>query len=253
VYLQTTSAPGIAKDWSRHYGLTVWLHTDKPFQSFDFVIQDCDHEMFLTKVGAERGWHQILIPFRSFGKFAYYQPPDAKQNNLLDLDGLFQFGIKPGGDVPATLYLADIRLTNARELPKVNAAAELPATFKGDFAKITQLVPDIYGVNVGLWAPELLDEASVRAQKPLNLSVVRYPGGLRADEEDWQKTLKAKDSNVDTDEFLDWCATIKCKPMFIANVGDGTPEQAAAWVKYVNQTRKGPRVALWEIGNEIYG
>ena len=32
------------------------------------------------------------------------------------------------------------------------------------------------------------------------------------------------------------------------------PEMAAAWVKYVNQTRKnGPKVQLWEIGNEIYG
>jgi len=253
VYLQTASAPGITKDWSRHYALTVWLYTDKPFQSFDFVIQDRDHEMFLTKVGAERGWHRILIPFRSFAKFAYYQPPDAKENNKLDLDGVFQFGIKPGGDVPATLYLADVRLSNQRELAKVNAPSELPATFKGNFSRVVQLVPDVYGVNVGLWAPELLDEVSVAAQKPLNLSVVRYPGGLRADEEDWQKTLKDKDSNVDTDEFLDWCAKTGSKPMFIANVGDGTPEKAAAWVKYVNQTRKGPPVKLWEIGNEVYG
>lgn len=41
--------------------------------------------------------------------------------------------------------------------------------------------------------------------------------------------------------------------MFTANVGDGTPERAAEWVKYVNHGRKGPRVELWEIGNEIYG
>jgi alpha-L-arabinofuranosidase len=99
----------------------------------------------------------------------------------------------------------------------------------------------------------LIDAASANAEKQLSLGVVRYPGGLRADEEDWQKTLKAKDFNVDTDEFLDWCQKMSCRPMFTANVGDGSPELAAAWVKYVNQTRKGPKVQLWEIGNEIYG
>ncbi len=252
-FLQTPGAKGMLNDWSKHYGVTVWLYTDKPYQAFDFVIQDRDHEMFLTKVGASRGWHQILIPFRSFTKFAYFQPPEAKQNNKLDLDGIFQIGIKPGGDVPATLYLADIQVTNARELAKVKAAPELPAVFRGDVAKVSQKIPDIYGINVGLWAPEVIDAASASVEKQLNLGVVRYPGGLRADEEDWQKTLKAKDSSVDTDEFLDWCAKTGSKPMFTANVGDGTPERAAAWVKYVNQTRKGPKVQLWEIGNEIYG
>ncbi len=252
-YFQTPSATGLVNDWSKHYGVTVWLYTEKPYQAFDFVIQDRDHEMFLTKVGASRGWHQILIPFRSFTKFPYYQPPEAKQNNKLDLDGVFQFGIKPGGDVPGTLYLASIGVTNVRALAQEKAPAEALATFKADANKPGPKIPAIYGINVGLWAPELLDAASVRVEKPLNLGVVRYPGGLLSDEEDWQKTLKDHDFHIDTDEFLAWCESTNCKPMFTANVGDGTPERAAAWVKYVNQTRKGPKVELWEIGNEIYG
>ena len=252
-FIRPASANGMIADWSKHYGVTVWLYTDKPYQSFDFVIQDRDHEMFWTKVGAGRGWNQLLIPFRAFSKFPYFQPPEAKANNKLDLDGIFQFGIKPGGDVPATLYLANLQLTNARELVKVKGPAELPAIFQGDLAKVVQKIPDIYGVNVGKWVPDLLDGASFGPEKQLGLGVVRYPGGLLSDEEDWQKTLKAKDSNIDTDEFLDWCAKSGCRPMFTANVGDGTPELAAAWVKYVNQTRKGPKVKLWEVGNEIYG
>jgi Carbohydrate binding domain (family 11) len=252
-FIQTPNAPGILSDWSKHYGVSVWLYTDKPYQSFDFVIRDRDHEMFFARVGSARGWHQILIPFRSFTKFAYYQPPEAKQNNKLDLDGLFQFGIKPGGEVPGTLYLANVQVTNTRELTRVKASAELPAIFKGDLSNVSQKIPDIYGINVATWAPELTDPASLPKEKALNLGVVRYPGGLSSDEEDWQKTLKAKDFRVDTDEFLDWCAATRCKPMFTANVGDGTPALAAAWVKYVNQTRKGPKVQLWEIGNEVYG
>lgn len=252
-YLQTAGASGMLKDWSKHYALSVWLYTEKAYQAFDFVIQDRDQEMFLSKVGASRGWHRILIPFRSFRKFGYFQPPEAKQNNKLDLDGVFQFGIKPGGDVPGTLYLAKVDVTNARELPKEKQPAELSATFKGDPKRVVRSIPAIYGLNVGLWAPEILDPTSARVTEPLHLGVVRYPGGLRADEEDWQKTLKAKDFNVDTDEFLNWCQATGCTPMFTANVGDGTPERAAAWVEYTNRKRSGPQVSLWEIGNEVYG
>jgi len=247
------ASAGMITDWSKHYAATVWLYTGKPYQSFDFVILDRDHEMFWTKVGAGRGWNQILIPFRAFTKFPYFQPPEAKPNNQLDLDGIFQFGVKPGGEVPGTLYLSNLQLSNARELVKEQAPAELPAIFQGDLAKVVQKIPDIYGINVGKWAPDLIDPASFGAQKQLALGVVRYPGGLISDEEDWRKTLKAKDANVDTDEFLDWCEKYRCKPMFTVNVGDGTPELAAEWVKYENQTRKGPKVQLWEVGNEIYG
>jgi len=252
-FIRPASASGMIADWSKHYAVTVWLYTDKPYQSFDFVILDRDHEMFWTKVGAARGWNQISIPFRAFTKFPYFQPPEAKPNNKLDLAGIYQFGIKPGGEVPATLYLANIQLTNARELVKVKAPAELPAIFEGDLAKVVQKIPDIYGINVGKWVPDLTDAASFGAEKQLRLGVVRYPGGLLSDEEDWRKTLAAKDTNIDTDEFLDWCEKSGCKPMFSVNVGDGTPELAAAWVKYVNQKRRGPKVQLWEVGNEIYG
>jgi hypothetical protein len=252
--VRTPGCVGMFTDWSKHYGILVWLYTDKPFQSFDFVIQDRDHEMFLTKVGAGRGWNQILIPFRNFFKFPYYQPPEAKQNNLLDLDGVHIYGIKPGGEVSGTLHIAKVEVTNQRELAKVVQPPVLPAVFKADLAKQIQAIPDIYGINVGLWAPEMLDAASVELHKAANWGSVRYPGGLRSDWEDWEKTLKDKDFHVDTDEFLDWCAEVKCRPMFTANVGDGTPAQAARWVEYVNKKRtKGPRVEHWEIGNEIYG
>jgi len=247
------AATGMPTDWSKHYGLTLWLYSDKPYQAFDLTIRDRDQELFVGKVGAGRGWTQVLVPFRSFTKFQYWQPPEAKPNGQLDLEAVTWFGIKPGGDTPGDFCVADVQLSNLRELPKAKAPAELAAVFQGDLRKTMRAIPDIYGVNVGLWAPDAIAAESLPAEKELGLGVVRYPGGLRADEEDWQKTLQAKDSNVDTDEFLNWCEKIGCRPLFTANVGDGSPELAAAWVKYVNQTRKGPKVKLWEIGNEVYG
>ena len=253
-YILPPNAAGMPTDWSKHYALTLWVYSDKPYQAFDLTIRDRDQELFVSKVGASRGWHQVLVPFRNFSKFQYWQPPEAKPNNQLDLSTVNWFGVKPGGDTPGAIYLADVQLSNLRELAVVKGPAELSAVFLGDSSKIVQAIPDIYGVNVGLWAPDSVDPESLPFVKQLGLGVVRYPGGLRADEENWQKTLQAKDSNVDTDEFLNWCEKIQCRPMFTANVGDGSAELASAWVKYVNQTRKsGPKVKLWELGNELYG
>ena len=254
--LQFPQAEGIQRDWSKHYAVSFWLFTDKPYQSVDVTLQDRDKEYFQVKVGASRGWHEVLVPFRTFPKFPYYQPPDAIQNNKLDLDGtgVFQMGFKPGGDIPGTMYIADVKITNQRELQKAAVLPVLPAVFKGSLSKTEQKIPEIYGINVGLWAPDMLDAASVEVEKPIGLDVVRYPGGLRADEEDWQETLKAKDFRIDTDEFLDWALKMGVEPMFTADVGDGTPQRAADWVTYVNKTRtQGPKVEYWEIGNEVYG
>jgi Carbohydrate binding domain (family 11) len=253
VFIRADAAPGMWRDFSEHYALSAWLYTDKAFQAVDFVIYDRDSEMFTSRVGASRGWNQVLIPFRSFSKFPYFQPPEAKQNNKLDLDGVAQLGIKPGGEVPSRMYLASLGLTNQRELVKVKAPPLLAAQLTGDLTQPIQAIPNIYGMNVGKWAPDLLDGKSQPFHEALGMGVVRYPGGLLSDEEDWRKTLRAKDQNVDTDEFLDWCDKQGCTPMFTANVGYGTPELAAEWVKYVNHTRKGKKVQLWEIGNEIYG
>lgn len=63
-----------------------------------------------------------------------------------------------------------------------------------------------------------------------------------------------------TDEFLQYCLDIPCEPLLVANLGggmppgEGTPEEAAAWVRYCNVDRRAPRpVQWWAIGNETWG
>jgi len=57
-----------------------------------------------------------------------------------------------------------------------------------------------------------------------------------------------------TDEFLQYCKLIGAQPQIALNLGTGTPEEAAAWVKYVNE-HWGDRSGglLWELGNELWG
>jgi len=57
-----------------------------------------------------------------------------------------------------------------------------------------------------------------------------------------------------TDEFLRFCQLIGAQPQIALNLGTGTPEEAAQWVKYVND-RWGDKKGglLWELGNELWG
>ena len=246
--------PSLFRDWSRHWGLTFWMYTDKPYQQVDVTIQDRDHEMFLATTGSTKGWNQVILPFKDFAKYPYYQPPEAKQNGRFDLDGVFQISFKPSGDIPGSLMVKNIAVTNRRAVERAKGPSQDKARFTADLSKTIKPIGDIYGINMGYWAPEILDTASRALEKALHLGTVRYPGGLIADETHWEDVLKAKDFHVDTDEFLDWCASVGVQPMFTANVGSGSPDESARWVEYVNHKRtKGPKVAYWEIGNEIYG
>jgi alpha-N-arabinofuranosidase len=54
-----------------------------------------------------------------------------------------------------------------------------------------------------------------------------------------------------TDELLDLAHKLGAATQIGVNAGNGTPEEAAAWVRYCNDPTE--RVSLWEIGNELYG
>jgi alpha-N-arabinofuranosidase len=119
----------------------------------------------------------------------------------------------------------------------------------------------------------------IRALKP---PIVRYPGGNFASQYHWRDGVGRRDTrpvrhdrawqvyepnDVGTDEFLEWCRLIGTEPYLCVNTGDGTPEEAAAWVEYCNgpaDSEHGARraanghpepygVVYWGIGNETYG
>jgi alpha-N-arabinofuranosidase len=57
-----------------------------------------------------------------------------------------------------------------------------------------------------------------------------------------------------TDQLLEFCRLIGAKPQIALNLGSGTPEEAAGWVKYVDARFDGSRGGLlWELGNELWG
>jgi len=119
----------------------------------------------------------------------------------------------------------------------------------------------------------------IRALTP---PIVRYPGGNFASNYHWQDGVGPRDqrpvrfdqawnvfepNDVGTDEFIEFCQLVGTEPYLCVNTGDGTPEEAAAWVEYCNgsvDTRYGAvraanghpepyGVVYWGIGNETYG
>jgi alpha-N-arabinofuranosidase len=57
-----------------------------------------------------------------------------------------------------------------------------------------------------------------------------------------------------TDELLEFCKLIHAEPQIALNLGSGTPEEAAEWVKYVDDRFAGGHGGLrWELGNELWG
>jgi alpha-L-arabinofuranosidase len=124
----------------------------------------------------------------------------------------------------------------------------------GDPADVlTEKINDgIFGINAALWDGDLPKPATAQYVKEVNHAVLRYPGGLRADDDHWEEILNKKDWMTDAVEFLDFCKQTNTTPMFTVNFGSGTPEEAAKWVKHVNVDLKA-NVKYWEVGNELYG
>lgn len=241
-------------NWSKHWGLKFDLYSTRPYQSINVQISDAGNELYIASCGGPQGWSEIIVPFKDFYKFPYYQPADAKHNGIFDLENVQKIDIKPAGEGLSSTFLIDnIRLTNSRTVQEIVAPAEKEVVITGNFnSKIVEKIQSgIFGINAQFWDGDLLSPKTSEFVKEINHKVIRFPGGLSADEYHWKEAL-GKDGIVDIDEFMNFCKKTNCEPMITVNFGTGTPEEAAAWVRYLNIEKK-HNVRLWEVGNELYG
>ena len=110
-----------------------------------------------------------------------------------------------------------------------------------------------------------LDPEVLRVAKDWHIPILRLAGNYSSGYH-WREGIGPRESRptvrnvawwgVDshqfgTDEYLELAKRIGATAQIAANAGNGTPEEAAAWVRYCNA--KSRRVRLWEIGNELYG
>lgn len=112
-----------------------------------------------------------------------------------------------------------------------------------------------------------LDPDAVAMAKAMDTTLVRF-GGNFTSTYDWRNGIGPRDKRISmmnlswgipeyntfgTDEFLHFCSLIGAEPQFALNLGDGTPQQAADWVRYIDQHWHQHSGLLWELGNELWG
>jgi alpha-N-arabinofuranosidase len=117
-------------------------------------------------------------------------------------------------------------------------------------------------------AVEGMDPDMIALAKALRSPLVRFGGNFTSGYH-WRDGIGPIDERVTmlnqawgmpeynhfgTDEFLRFCELIGSEPQIALNLGSGTPEEAAAWVRYVNGKWPGGHGGLlWELGNELWG
>ncbi|WP_149196158.1 alpha-N-arabinofuranosidase [Luteimonas suaedae] len=178
-------------------------------------------------------------------------------------------------------------------------AAEVRATLRADapgdtvsrhiFGQFAEhLGSGIYG---GIWVGEDSPIPNTRgyrndvveALRRLEVPVVRWPGGCFADEYHWREGIGPRDqrpvrvnthwggveepNTFGTHEFMDFAELIGTDAYVSGNVGNGTPEEMAAWVEYITsdtkstlaeERRANGREQPWKlpffgVGNELWG
>lgn len=156
----------------------------------------------------------------------------------------------------------------------------LAASITVDPNHVVQPIPhSMFGTNVEwinngneIWDVDRngLRSDVIREAQSLGITLIRFPGGVFSDYYDWRNgigngprktTIHYPDGPKSThyfgtDEALDFANKVGARLLITVNAGSGTPEDAAAWVEYVNgKNGKNPRkdrVEYWEIGNELY-
>ncbi len=115
---------------------------------------------------------------------------------------------------------------------------------------------------------EGMDPDVLRMARDLKPSVIRFGGNFTSGYH-WRDGIGPREKRVSelnlawgipeyntfgTDEFLRFCELVHAQPQIALNLGTGTPEEAADWVKYVDEhwgDKQGG--LLWELGNELWG
>ncbi|MFB6153645.1 MAG: alpha-N-arabinofuranosidase [Halodesulfurarchaeum sp.] len=177
-------------------------------------------------------------------------------------------------------------------LHRTDPIGEIESTIYGHFAE--HLGRCIYG---GIWVGEDEDRVpteggirrdTVELLAELDMPVLRWPGGCFADDYHWtdgigpredrptrrnafwtqgRSEIPEEPNSFGTEEFIRLCELLDTEPYLAANVGSGTPGEAADWLEYcnydgdtelVNRRRANGSeephdVKYWGVGNENWG
>jgi alpha-N-arabinofuranosidase len=113
-----------------------------------------------------------------------------------------------------------------------------------------------------------MDPEVIAMSRDMKTTVLRFGGNFTSGYH-WRDGIGPRDKRVSmlnlawgipeynqfgTNEFLEYCRLIGAEPQIALNLGSGTPQEAADWVRYVNAHWGDHQGGLlWELGNELWG
>ena len=107
------------------------------------------------------------------------------------------------------------------------------------------------GVRIGSGhGIENFDTSKQRADGTWEVDYSAYKPGFRLHGE--ERRLSDYHGDLDVKTQHEWIQSLDAEAMVTVNVGSGTPEVAAEWVKWANH-KQGYSVRFWEVGNELNG
>ncbi|SDK95171.1 cellulose binding domain-containing protein [Nonomuraea jiangxiensis] len=155
----------------------------------------------------------------------------------------------------ATALLLALTTLNAPTAPAV-AADDTPIAVTVNARAGLATVPETgIATNHAIWDTNLGTDETADRLKDAGVKLLRYPGGSYSDIYHWADHTAPGGyvaPNTDFDTFMRGVRRTGAQAMVTANYGTGTAEEAAAWVRYANVTKR-YGVKYWEIGNENYG
>ncbi len=152
------------------------------------------------------------------------------------------------GTTQAAFYVDDISLTVVPPPAKVTCTIN---------AAVTKRLVDArwFGLNTAVWDAYFDTTNTLELLRGIDCQALRFPGGSLSDEYHWASNKTGSNTwtwATSFDKFLHVATNLGAQLCLTVNYGSGTPEEAAAWVRYANIT-KGSGCRYWEIGNENYG
>ncbi len=184
---------------------------------------------------APNTWQKIVVPLADLGA--------ADKPDLTDI----WFQEAAGATMP-TFYVDDVRLDLAPPPALVNVTVNAKK-------KIREVDARLFGLNTAIWDGVFNTATTAELLNELDNQALRFPGGSASDEYHWQTNMSEGQTfqwATNFDAFANIAKTTQAQVFITVNYGTGTPEEAAAWVKEANKTRK-LGFKYWEVGNENYG
>jgi hypothetical protein len=240
--LQICRAAGTDLDSTPYNSLSFWINGGtnggQQLQVYGLLHNGTTQNVWQASVALanlQTNWQQITIPLSSLGV--------ANQTNFTGF--VIQSRI---GAVQPTFYVDDIQL-NANPPPAlvhvgVNAAQPLRAADARWF-----------GLNTAIWDNYFDTTYTANALSELGTQILRFPGGSASDDYNWATGMSGTNTwawGTSFNNFMHIATNAGAQAIITVNYGDGTPQEAAAWVGCANVTNH-LNFKYWEVGNENYG